>query len=450
EHWFDPKSYVPQRLAEGQTVRNKTLVKEWHQWRAYFSGRGDEERQKASSSASITIPAVQSWRVEAESQAATATSSQDAIPPSAIEDNVWQLNPTSAALTSPSISPLSSNKLGPGPLFELRTAFAAAFQSFIGHPWRLPSGTVVDDVQDQAENRYELPAFMIHEMRKFRKGPEQLQEMLSSGWRGLELGDKNDGISVSALEAFRACMYHSMLNMYMAYSSQNFELPKSQSESWYRTFIWGFLPQLFSSGRALIYEPGEKGVSASAARKNTHRDLSVPFKRGHMADGIISCRSSNCELCAIEFSKFEDGPTATKVLEDSRKLGKMLKDMFDAIMSKCQKPSIVQKSLRAYGLVISGRIIYFISVRYLDGRYFRLQTEQVMALPSVWDRESITCTIVALLSKLLIFKQRMLEMSEKVIEWTQVVDLEDIKQMAHSSSLDDEGAFSELMTCSSP
>ncbi|KAF9381520.1 hypothetical protein BGX21_002084 [Mortierella sp. AD011] len=123
--------------------------------------------------------------------------------------------------------------------------------------------------------------------------------------------------------------------------------------------------------------------------------------------------------------KIDRGPNGTKILKDSRKLSKILKDMYDIIYCHCERKEEVQKELRVYGLLISGLRMDFVSLRYVRGRYHWMEMEQNILFPPVWDDGGVVSpTITAVLSRLIAFKGRIEQMSEKVTRWTQTPGLQ--------------------------
>ncbi|KAF9091852.1 hypothetical protein BGX27_001941, partial [Mortierella sp. AM989] len=207
---------------------------------------------------------------------------------------------------------------------------------------------------DSKKNDFELPKWMAHEMNRFKRDPEALSGVLSEGWAGLDTEAIHQGVELKVLQSFRSSIYPSFLHLYTIYSYHNFDLSSTFYEGFYRTLIWGFLHILIFD-KKLTYDTGEVTSTASSDRKNVKRHSTSKTKQqGRKIDGIIYSRANKKELCAIEFGRSDDCQTGTKVLKDGKKLAKVLKDMFDAILSKSEKPVDTQKELRTFGMLISG------------------------------------------------------------------------------------------------
>ncbi|KAF9199292.1 hypothetical protein BGZ49_010623 [Haplosporangium sp. Z 27] len=94
------------------------------------------------------------------------------------------------------------------------------------------------------------------------------------------------------------------------------------------------------------FAPREICSSASSARQNENRNLEIRQACGSKVDGLITCKKSNCEIGAIEVGDIDEGSTGTKALKDSRKLAKLLKDMFEAICNNCKSETNIRSELR--------------------------------------------------------------------------------------------------------
>jgi hypothetical protein len=66
-----------------------------------------------------------------------------------------------------------------------------------------------------------------------------------------------------------------------------------------------------------------------------------------------------------------------------------MKDMVDAICNMCANSDIKQHSIQVQELLISGQRVEFLSMKYLQGRYYRLTREQTLTIPTTLDGTSI-------------------------------------------------------------
>ncbi|KAI1288700.1 hypothetical protein EDD11_009702, partial [Mortierella claussenii] len=247
--------------------------------------------------------------------------------------------------------------------------------------------------------------------------PKDIWPILQSGWA---TNSSSSEIDVSTGFSFCLSVHQVMLDLATVYRNYHYVLPKGKPEACYRTKIWGFLWKIIDANGILEMELGEVTSSASSSRKNAERILETKQYQGRKIDGIVTCCATNLEICAMEAGKVDQGSNGTKVLQDSVKMAKVLKDMFDAVCSRSTQPESIRTELRMYGLLISGLRMDFISFRYMEGRFYRMQTENTINLPPVWDDEGVVSkTIVALVFKIISFKGRMERMSGKITKWTQ-------------------------------
>ncbi|KAF9190731.1 hypothetical protein BGZ49_003666 [Haplosporangium sp. Z 27] len=384
-------------------------------------------------------------------------------------------SPSFSESSSPEAQSSSSTKsMSPASLSRMRAEFSNSYHGYRGSRWTLSSGTIVDEIFYEytmpMKSESALHSFIIlgePDLEAF----SEVDKLLIKGvinqsdldninisltqWKKMELlhyqlnrhdviSLLNNGISNlppfqetqdesterDEFDAFRACAYSSLCDIYQVYQSQNFKIPQRNNESWFRNIFWGFLWKLFALDQKLTFQPGEKSSNASSRQRNMDRsDPTVPLAQGSKVDGIISCDVCQCELCIIEAGAVDSGPNGTKTLTDRIKLAKTLKDTFDSILRKCQRPEEAQRHLTTFGLLISGTRIEFATLRYLDGHFFRYQIESTMTFPGVWLDKRSTSNIVSLVSKLFIFKERMLQMSDNIITWSQHIDNSNIGSM---------------------
>ncbi|KAF9415424.1 hypothetical protein BGZ76_004799 [Entomortierella beljakovae] len=322
---------------------------------------------------------------------------------------------TSQSLTTSN----SDDSVSPSLISQLSTRF----KKYEGEPWLLTSGTNVDDVLYQhvktltkvsalhhfvldqinsilclfnQEDRDMLQQFISkrdsssdksiklcswkkREIRQYELAPNDIWTLLErgSGFRGEVYSDVNP----KDVDTFRKSLFHAMLDITTVYRNSGNKLPLARLEIWYRTKVWGFLANLIDAGGILEFGPGDVMCTASSTMNNVERDLESKYRQGGKLDSVIICSTTRLELCAIEAGRWDSGATGTKVLQDRRKLAKVLKDMFEVICNRSQRPDDVRMELRTYALLISGAL---------------------------------------LITMIFTFKKRLELMSAKVIKWTQV------------------------------
>ncbi|KAF9974729.1 hypothetical protein BGZ73_001812 [Actinomortierella ambigua] len=325
------------------------------------------------------------------------------------------------------------------------------FDDYSGLPWLLPSGTNVDKVIHQhvqsLKKESPLHSFVISNVRtvvdlftsedraavaqelarkkdgsptteaetafmsQYLTTPHATQSALSYGWQS--------SAADSALDAStKMALYYAMMQIYMTYQQENLKLSTSQSESWYITMLWAFLPTIFKMGGRLDHQPGEVVSEASALRKNVDRDLESRRVHGRKLDGVVSCTVTGLELGAIEAAKADAGPQGTKSLSDSRKLAKVMKDMHDRVAAKASDD--IRDKLQTFGLLLARNKVTIYTLRRLPGRHYQLVDDGSYTFPITWDARGLGAkAIVALLARLVVLKKEMEEMADRVVEWTQ-------------------------------
>ncbi|KAF9424461.1 hypothetical protein BGZ76_003519 [Entomortierella beljakovae] len=365
---------------------------------------------------------------------------------------------SSASRSSASRSSSKNSKisLSPYAISWMKNEFIENFNGFKGQAWILPSRTNFDNViyqyvlslmaestihsfvivsmdavlslfsyQDKQDilekiakldntlqNAATLPIWKRDEINRFKVPPSKVLLILEGGWVRKEM----DGAIKS--KDFRRSLYQLVHSIYTVYEAYNFKLPEGQLEAWYRTKIWGFLANFFDFGGKLELQP-EFTSRASTTRRNIDRNFPDKQQQGKRVDASIICNTTRLELCAIEAGKVDIGPTGTKIMTDGRKLGKIMKDMFDAVCSKC--PDDIKHELVIFGMLFSGSRITFLSFQFLGGRFFRINIESSVFFPPTWDNEGImSTTIISLITKLYCFKERLEEMSKNVAQWSQI------------------------------
>ncbi|KAI8596831.1 hypothetical protein EDD21DRAFT_419295 [Dissophora ornata] len=83
---------------------------------------------------------------------------------------------------------------------------------------------------------------------------------------------------------------------------------------------------------SILYEDHDNKLPESQL-EHCGRDLKTRHACGPKIDGIVRCKKSQREVDPIKIGKKNEESTGTKILKDSRKISKVMKDMFDLICS---------------------------------------------------------------------------------------------------------------------
>ncbi|KAF8951868.1 hypothetical protein BGZ46_003760 [Entomortierella lignicola] len=470
------QDYVAYRIREIPLITSATsilVLKEWNNWMRSLSGcdcgswsfaasrapaltkkivsewisEGTQEPNSSLPQSSNSQPLPQSPQVAQFTQPIQFASSQpaqsDLLSSSMAESSELSINESSS----------SSITMTPAVLDEMRKQFSKNYNDYSGLPWLLSSGTNVDNilfqhamtltfesplhsfVLDRAESLINLFEERDQELFKVALDrSDSIEELpLLPEWKGREImryskdldgvaevtwypeqNTISNGLDQAELRGFNKRLYSTMLRLSILYEDCNNALSESQSESWYIKKVWFTLFDSIVSGNTwLDFQPGEVNSSASSSRRNSDRDLGTRFACGGKIDGLFTCKKKKFEMGAVEIGPKDQGATGTKVLKDSRKLAKLLKDMFDHICSICLNPGNIRTQLRVYGFLISGLRVEFVSLKYVDGRFYCLTRERTHSIPTTWDNLSVM-SILVLVKEFLVFRERMESMAKIV------------------------------------
>ncbi|KAF9299825.1 hypothetical protein BGZ74_008600 [Mortierella antarctica] len=475
---LSPKAFAIAVTSRMPTARHKHIVLEWNQLRSqYMDPANSSHLQEVFATAPIlSLEMIKTYLDE--EFAPTHSGRDQRSPPAFVTPSPisGSLARAKRARAGPALSPSttsqsttgsqrssssSSSSLSSSAVQRMGDEFMQHYREYTGRDWTLPSGTIADQIlcnhirtlskesalhsfviqrtrpllslfqdtdmnafqnyitdSDRSETQDQLKDWQRATIQQYEASPKEIWDKLQGGWA---TNDLPQDVDVSVAFSFRCAVYQAILDLATVYRSHQYRLPQGKKESWYTTKVWGFLWKIIDAGGVLEYEPGETTSAASSLRKNSERDLESKQSQGRKIDGIVSCSATNLEICAVEAGKLDQGQSGTKILQDSVKMAKVMKDMFDAIHTRSNGSEDVKRELRTYGLLISGTRIDFVSFRHLEGRFYRMQTEDSVTLPPVWDEHGVSSkTIVALVYKLMLFKSRVERMAHKIALWVQV------------------------------
>ncbi|KAG0294124.1 hypothetical protein BGZ96_001746 [Linnemannia gamsii] len=384
----------------------------------------------------------------------TAPATLDFLPSFMSSSSSPPISTPSSQLRSSSSVGTTSSSLRSAAVIKMRDEFRKHFQAFKGTPWTLPSTAVMDNlladyaetfrkesslhsfviddinmplnqVMDEADKEAIIkvlvtrsgessPTLSLEEsiyMGLFNKKPDELEEFLANGWGNTR--PNSGGID----KEFTKRVWFTIVQIHFAYWARRYELPATQSESWYVHTLWGFLGPLLECHGVLVYQPGEICSAAPGLRKNKCRSLGARQLMGRKVDGLIRCVTVGLEICVMEAAKSDNGPNGTKALSDTRKLAKSMKDMYDTI----HRESLVniRDQLVTFGIRISAASITLYTLRQRPGRFYQLSLEDTVSFPPVRDMSGDnTSRILNVVSTVLRLKKQMMEMARSIQVWT--------------------------------
>ncbi|KAF9347171.1 hypothetical protein BGX26_001326, partial [Mortierella sp. AD094] len=446
------QDYVAARTSDFPGITHSALRKEWNAWIQLFKkcdfGPWNEAAAKAPTLSRMIL---KEWLTKDSDSSLPLP-----MPPPPIADSSHESSSSITEVLEESSSSTSSGALSSGAVDRMKSEFSANFEKYTGSPWLLASGTNVDDTifqhtmtlsvesslhsfvldrtevlvglfedvdqglfqeaidRDASQEIAALAEWKRREIKRYSLSPKKLRDLRRSGWDFLDQQDFHATVDEYELDGFRERLHLTMSRFSSLYKHNSNKLPECRLESWFAVKVWDILMELLvTDSEWLDHGPGEISSSASSLRKNKDRSLETRHAPGRKVDGIITCKKFdfNCEIGAIEIGKTDDGPTGTKVLKDGRKISKILKDMFDLICVKCKNPTVFRSELRVYGLLISGLRVEFLSLRYLEGRYYHLVREETLTVPSSWNDSGIR-SILILITKMLVFRDRIESMAK--------------------------------------
>ncbi|KAG0286561.1 hypothetical protein BGZ96_009355 [Linnemannia gamsii] len=351
----------------------------------------------------------------------------------------------------------STGSLSPAALQSMRARFNRNFDLYAGESWILPSGGSLDDLlatyigtltRESALHSFIIEDFAVAlelvaddadkgaleaalkkrkeealpELAKverdylevFNRKPEDVKTLLRNGLSNLT---PSSGMSQLPDEDFCDNVFYAMEHIYKGYAQRNLSIPNKQSESWYLGMVWGFFGLFMGVKDCLDYQPGEICLQASSWRKNKGRSLESKHIMGRKVDGVVFASASRLELCVVEAAKIDNGSTGTKALSDTMKLAKSMKDMSDLIRSKSS--SDIRDELVTFGIRFSGATITIYTLRQRCGRFYQFTCVANVVLPARWlPKGTNTKGIILVVTLLMQLKAAMVEMAEKVANWT--------------------------------
>ncbi|KAF9969276.1 hypothetical protein BGZ73_008467 [Actinomortierella ambigua] len=261
-----------------------------------------------------------------------------------------------------------------------------------------------------------LPALSAPEkafLMMYNLPPDNLRDLLAtSGWRtiGSDLKEQPD-------EEFQELVHTCVFDLLTAYRHVGMEVPSYSTESWFNNILWHFLGVAMFCPRRLRYHPGEVHSAASGHRRNKVRPRDGRQYIGHKADGMVVTKLFRFELCAVEATSKNNEPNGTKALDDSRKLGKMIKDMHDKIRES--STTNVRDQLFTFGVRISALTLTLYTIRQRPGRFYQMCSESSASLPDMWTDEN-TMAVLGVLERVLAFRKAMVEMGRLIPQWVSV------------------------------
>ncbi|KAG0242433.1 hypothetical protein BGW41_004162 [Actinomortierella wolfii] len=354
---------------------------------------------------------------------------------------------------------ISSNGIGddnltPGQVLSMNMLFREHFDSFHGSPWSLPSGAIVDDclreiveglpyesalhsfvIEDvdtllelfdapgdreviervlvtRADER--LPALSPAErsfLEQYVMPPNDLYEyVMDHGCRhaGSTLQEKPS-------EEFMFMVHNCIAHVLLAYRENECAFPVDSSVAWFTLHLWGFLRIALSCRRTLWYKPGEVSSEASARRRNKRHTGDGQQIHGHKVDGMVVIPAHALEICYIVAGENDRGTNTNRLLDDTRKLFKLMKDAHDMIRERTIRD--IGKQLVTFGLRISGPTMTVFTLRQRPGRFYQAASEVTVSFPAAWVDHDDTRIIIGIISWVMRLRKAILAMATSTKTW---------------------------------
>ncbi|KAF9990439.1 hypothetical protein BGZ75_001921 [Mortierella antarctica] len=482
-----PGTFIPHLRSASPSLPMVVVAKIWAKMKQFFNGQQQEHYQQMVNLMDVdgmieafkAAPYIElqgedsaeqesSQPIRAQSSSATTRTPKKSQPCKSNSDSS-----SSIGSGNSSVSQLSA-----GTIKRMRLEYQQHGSDFTCAPWIAPSGADVDTVIDRhvlalvtespfhsyiITDPYTVLSLFICEIDKqavgevlkrrtgeaiwtlskaeenylslYDKTPGELMDILDMGC----LGVMADSRAKSTMEraqselpdrTFCSLVHRLVDHFFRVYERNKFQLQSRKSESWFRGNLWASLHDVFNVLDELSYDPGEVHCQASARRKNRERDSTQTKQQvGRKADGLVSSVEPACELLVVEAANIDNGPQGTKAMNDTLKLSKMMKDMFDLILEKVGEKTQDKSSLKnardrltTFGLRFSAGSLALYSLKKLpQGRYYVLKCEGVLAFPGVWKNDgSNTSTILTVISTMLALKHQLLQMAKQIEGWTKV------------------------------
>ncbi|KAF9941779.1 hypothetical protein BGZ65_001515 [Modicella reniformis] len=446
---FNTTDYVTFVKKVCPSAPTEGMATAWNRVKSYFDGTKDVDPEVESRMdvASFTTALKETPMVVASDLNAPAdTATRKAATPS--------LCSTSRSRNSSSGGSTANSKLTQDQVLAMRTVFSENFDKFRGGPWSLPSGAVFDEhlrgLIEHLPLESALHSFIIEDvdliLKTFKDATDQeeIKRAMNEGW-GLPAlspaeitflkqydmppGDLNKFLKTHAWgnvgeelkdkpsDEFQQVAHDCVTHVLRTYQQNALAFPNAPLESWFTTQLWGFFRLSLSCPCILEYKSGEVPSDASARRRNKQRACDDRQYGGHKADGLVVVSSRSLEICHIEAAKKDGGANATKSLDDTKKLFKLMKDAHDMIREMAVQN--VRDQVVTFGLRLSGPTLTVFALRQLSGRFYQAVVEAKVSFPPRWNNGD-TSTIIAAISRVLKLRKAILAMSASVSTWTSV------------------------------
>ncbi|CAG8527891.1 13884_t:CDS:2, partial [Acaulospora morrowiae] len=195
-------------------------------------------------------------------------------------------------------------------------------------------------------------------------------------------------------------------SMYSLWREEDDFTSASKLEEWFEMNIWANL--IDPAFREMEIDLVREGMCLSSSdRENIDR-----------SDGIFRLRKKHLEFGAIEAGRNREGTKGTKLLTDSLKMSKMLKDMINALATECNMKEDVLRKLQIAGILQGANMMQVITVDLPKGYVTRIHRRKFYEVPGRLNKnQSLGLIIMEVLFVKSVIKQALNLINESEVDF---------------------------------
>ncbi|CAG8665210.1 8242_t:CDS:1, partial [Acaulospora morrowiae] len=194
-------------------------------------------------------------------------------------------------------------------------------------------------------------------------------------------------------------------------------------EGWFEMNIWAHLVDPAFREMETDLVRGERMCLSSSDRKNIDRSENDRKKIGKKGDGIFRLRKKRLEFGAIEAGRNWEGTKGTKLLTDSLKMSKMLKDMINVLATECDMKEDVLRKLQIAGILQGANMMQVITVDLPMGYVTRIHRRKFYEVPGRLNKyQPLGFIIMEVLFVKSVIKQTLNLINESKVDFEHFLD----------------------------
>ncbi|PKC14036.1 hypothetical protein RhiirA5_284821 [Rhizophagus irregularis] len=209
------------------------------------------------------------------------------------------------------------------------------------------------------------------------------------------------------------------------WENEDFTLDSSRLEGWYQHNIWSpIIDPIFHNSKINLVR-GEGMSTASSDRKNNKSCNTDRKKIGKKGDGIFRLKGDRLEIGGIEAGRKWEGKNGRKYLQDSLKLGKMLRDMLVQLIKECNGDEQIIRKLQTVGMLHSANRFQLLTMDIPNGYICRIKRFDIQEVAGQINNPPLAFVIKDILRAKAIMMQTLELVQEKKSNLNDLDDFDD-------------------------